>query len=79
MYLADVESLGDELLLSETSVRKAWNEVMESMNVSIRSNPIMSKCAVCLKLRSPSIINSSAHAAKDITLAERRRDFRPSR
>ena len=51
MYLADVDSLGDELLLSETTVRKAWNEVMGSMNVSLRSNPMMSKCTVCLSLR----------------------------
>ena len=51
MYLTDIDFFGDEIVYSEYSVRRAWEDVKESEEVSLRDNPPLGKCHVCISLR----------------------------
>ena len=52
MYIMDVESFGDEThVMSESSVRRAWEDVTRDMNVSLRSSALLTKCSVCVGLK----------------------------
>ena len=59
MYITDIEGFGDELPYSESSVRRAWEEVKVSKGVALRENAPLGKCSTCISLRTKMLTVSS--------------------
>lgn len=43
LYLQDVNEMGDEEAMSSSTVRRAWNQVLQDANASVRETPILNK------------------------------------
>ena len=65
MYINDVASMGDEILYSESTVRRAWKEILEREDVTLSEKALLNKCDTCIQLKTQ-MLNVSSDISKII-------------